>query len=127
MQNCWIAREDTIGEYNRALPGSFIMSEAERRAHAELQRNYFDNIACGFTQPIPADVEARTQTIVGAARLGEESRVLDIATGTGVLIAPLIPGVNDTRPKTGTASRATRTTTAWPPISTVRSWSGLTW
>ncbi len=63
------------------------MSEVERRAHAELQRTYFDKLAFGFTQPIPADVDARTERIVAAAKLNDESRVLDVATGTGVLIS----------------------------------------
>jgi ubiquinone/menaquinone biosynthesis C-methylase UbiE len=63
------------------------MSEIERRAHAELQRKYFDKLAYGFTQPISADVEERTRRIVRAAKLHDESRVLDVATGTGVLIA----------------------------------------
>src|SRR4030095_1799395 len=63
------------------------MSEDERRAHAELQRVYFDQLAVGFTQPIPADVEVRTARIVKAAQLDATSRVLDVATGTGVLIA----------------------------------------
>jgi SAM-dependent methyltransferase len=51
------------------------MSEIERRAHAELQRNYFDKLPYGFTQPIPADVEERTRRIVRAAKLHDESRV----------------------------------------------------
>jgi ubiquinone/menaquinone biosynthesis C-methylase UbiE len=71
------------------------MSEIERRAHAELQRKYFDKLAYGFTQPIPADVEERTRRIVRAAKLHDESRVLDVATGTGVLIAHFVAaGVN---------------------------------
>src|SRR5262249_9850186 len=63
------------------------MREDERRAHAEFQRAYFDKLANGFTQPIPADVEARTARMVEAAALGAGSRVLDVGTGTGVLIA----------------------------------------
>jgi ubiquinone/menaquinone biosynthesis C-methylase UbiE len=63
------------------------VSEEKRRTHAELQRVYFDKLAAGFTQPIPADVETRTAKIVEAAGLNANSCVLDVATGTGVLIA----------------------------------------
>lgn len=62
------------------------MPEDERRTHAELQRAYFDARAFIFTQPVPADVEKRTLRIIESACLSPGSRVLDVATGAGVLI-----------------------------------------
>lgn len=57
-----------------------------RRGHNLYQRRVFDKNVDSFRQPIPADVERRTEEIVAAAKLKATDRVLDVGTGTGVLI-----------------------------------------
>ncbi len=57
-----------------------------RRQHNLYQRRVFDENVEFFRQPIPEDVERRTQQIVAAAKLKAKDRVLDVGTGTGVLI-----------------------------------------
>lgn len=57
----------------------------DKRRHVENQRQFFDTHCDFFRQPVPAPVEQRTGLIVSAARLGPQSRVLDVGTGTGVL------------------------------------------
>jgi SAM-dependent methyltransferase len=57
-----------------------------RRRHNAYQERVFDRSVEYFRQPIPADIEQRTEQIVVAARLGASDRVLDVGTGTGVLI-----------------------------------------
>lgn len=54
--------------------------------HREYQKQFFDKNVEFFTRAIPEDVEERTAMIVDAAQLGEGSRVLDVGTGTGVLL-----------------------------------------
>lgn len=66
-----------------------------RRAHNERQRQSFDRLAQSFLQPIPADVEQRTRRIVEEACLPPGSAVLDVGTGTGVLL----PYIAQTRPR----------------------------
>jgi SAM-dependent methyltransferase len=62
------------------------MPEDESKAHAEQQRAYFDQRTFVFAQPIPAAVQKRTRTIVEAAGLDSQARVLDVGTGIGVLV-----------------------------------------
>lgn len=57
-----------------------------REAHQAYQKEFFDKNVGFFTRPIPEDVEERTALIVEAAGLTAGSRVLDVGTGTGVLI-----------------------------------------
>lgn len=57
-----------------------------RRQHNLYQRQVFDKNVEFFRQPIPEDVQRRTQQIVAAAKLKAGDRVLDVGTGTGVLI-----------------------------------------
>ncbi len=57
-----------------------------RRQHNLYQRRVFDENVEFFRRPIPEDVERRTQQIVAAAKLKAKDRVLDVGTGTGVLI-----------------------------------------
>ncbi len=66
------------------------MAEPERREHAALQKSYFDRKVEYFMQPVPAEVERRTRAIVEAAGLAGGSRVLDVATGVGVLIPHIL-------------------------------------
>jgi SAM-dependent methyltransferase len=57
-----------------------------RRRHNLYQQRVFDDSVESFRQPIPADVQRRTEQIVAAARLSADDRVLDVGTGIGVLI-----------------------------------------
>ncbi|HEY9871532.1 MAG TPA: class I SAM-dependent methyltransferase [Candidatus Obscuribacterales bacterium] len=66
------------------------MPEDESKAHAEQQRAYFDQRTFVFTQPIPPAVQERTRKIVEAARLDSQARVLDVATGIGVLVPHIL-------------------------------------
>lgn len=67
-----------------------MMSEQERQAHAEMQESYFDKKVGFFRQPIPHEVQKRTGEIIESAGLSEDSRVLDVATGVGVLIEHML-------------------------------------
>lgn len=63
--------------------------EGGRREHDRRQAEVFDRAADTFEEPIPEDIMARLQTIVCSAGIEEGDAVLDVGTGTGVLI-PLI-------------------------------------
>lgn len=54
--------------------------------HLRYQQNYFDQAVEFFCRPIPEDVEARTAQIVESAISSGSESVLDVGTGTGVLI-----------------------------------------
>lgn len=57
-----------------------------RSEHREFQRSYFNNAVDFFRQPLPVDVEKRTAAIVDLAQLRANDKVLDVGTGTGVLV-----------------------------------------
>lgn len=59
---------------------------ARRRRHNAYQRRKFEESVSLFRQRVPDDVQARTASIVVAAGLSSADRVLDVGTGTGVLI-----------------------------------------
>jgi SAM-dependent methyltransferase len=53
---------------------------------AELQRRYFDSVVEVFAAEVPPDVLARLERIVELAGLRPGERVLDVGSGTGVLL-----------------------------------------
>jgi SAM-dependent methyltransferase len=55
----------------------------------ERQRDFFSQLIHVFDPPLPEGVPARLHEIVASARIGKGSTVLDVGTGTGILI-PLI-------------------------------------
>jgi len=63
-----------------------VPDEHRRARHnAYQQRCFARSVAC-FREPPPQEVAARTARIVAAAAPGPGSRVLDVGTGTGVLL-----------------------------------------
>jgi ubiquinone/menaquinone biosynthesis C-methylase UbiE len=65
------------------------MLPEEAKAVAEHQRRRFNELVDVFDRPQPPEVMARLQAIVASAELRPGAVVLDVGTGTGVLI-PLI-------------------------------------
>lgn len=57
-----------------------------RQAHNCLQAEAFDRVADLFEQPLPEDVARRTAAIVWEAEIPPGTAILDVGTGTGVLI-----------------------------------------
>ena len=66
------------------------MDERSRLKHNAEQARYFDTRVDLFQQPIPDSIQARTRSIVRAARLDRNATVLDVGTGLGVLIPYLL-------------------------------------
>lgn len=64
-------------------------SKGSRREHDRKQAEVFDRVVDIFEGPIPEDIMARLETIVASAGIKEGAAILDVGTGTGVLI-PLI-------------------------------------
>ena len=58
-----------------------------RQRHNRYQREIFDNRVDDFRQRIGEEIHRRTWRIVVAASLLPDDRVLDVGTGTGVLIS----------------------------------------
>lgn len=57
-----------------------------RSEHREFQRSYFKRAVDFFRQPLPEDIDKRTREIVRIADVGDSDKILDVGTGTGVLI-----------------------------------------
>jgi len=62
-----------------------------REKHNQYQQRNFDEEVAFFKQSIDADIRQRLQAIVAAAELGKGNEVLDVGTGTGVLIPYITP------------------------------------
>ncbi len=58
----------------------------DKEPYIETQRDYFDERANFFAQPIPDSILKQTRKIVASANLGPQSTVLDVATGAGALV-----------------------------------------
>jgi ubiquinone/menaquinone biosynthesis C-methylase UbiE len=65
------------------------VSEEEVRRINELQRKAFDKLHRLFEPPLPEGVPERLERIVASGRIAEGAEVLDVGSGTGILI-PLI-------------------------------------
>ena len=65
------------------------LTEEEIRKINELQAQYFSKLTRFFDPPLPEGVPERLEQIVAAAEIKNSDVVLDIGTGTGILI-PLI-------------------------------------
>jgi SAM-dependent methyltransferase len=59
----------------------------EKLPYIQTQRQYFDARVDFFRAPVPAAIAERTRAIVASAGLNENTRVLDVGTGVGVLVA----------------------------------------
>lgn len=58
----------------------------KRKAHNEYQRDIFATEFSNFCAPIADEVRQRLQRIVAETQLAKDERVLDVGTGTGVLV-----------------------------------------
>jgi len=65
------------------------VSEEEVRRINELQRKAFDKLHRLFEPPLPEGVPERLERIVASGEIAEGATVLDVGSGTGILI-PLI-------------------------------------
>ena len=64
-------------------------SEEEVRKSNRLQREFFGGLIHVFDPPLPEGVPERLETIVASAQIEQGDVVLDVGTGTGILV-PLI-------------------------------------
>ncbi len=64
-------------------------SEEEIQRINQLQRDFFSELIHVFDPPLPEGVPERLEKIVAAAKIAKGNVVLDVGTGTGILI-PLI-------------------------------------
>ena len=62
------------------------MDKTSQDTHLNLQQRYFSQRVSSFSQDIPQDVKQRLEKIVNLSKLKSSHTVLDVATGTGVLI-----------------------------------------
>lgn len=62
------------------------MNAAARRAYNRRQASAFDKVAHLFEQPVPEEVLGRLRLVVDEASLQPGCAVLDVGTGTGVLL-----------------------------------------
>jgi len=58
----------------------------KRQQHNQYQQSTFDQRVYEFCETIPVDIQQRMKRIVAVADLLETDRILDVGTGTGVLI-----------------------------------------
>lgn len=61
--------------------------DGEKLPYIQTQRQYFDQRVDIFRAPVPSAIQDRTRKIVESANLQPTSRVLDVGTGVGVLVA----------------------------------------
>lgn len=61
--------------------------EGEKLPYILTQRQYFDQRVEIFRAPVPSAIQDRTRKIVESACLQPDTRVLDVGTGVGVLVA----------------------------------------
>ena len=61
-----------------------------RVRHNRRQEAAFDQVADEFLKPIPADIVARTAVIAASAAIRPGHAVLDVGTGTGVLLPAVL-------------------------------------
>ena len=66
-----------------------IVSEAEVQTINRLQRDSFDELYRLFEPPLPAGVPERLEKIVAHGKIGAGDSVLDVGSGTGILV-PII-------------------------------------
>ncbi len=71
------------------MPGFPVRPEKEIQRLNKLQAEYFGKITHFFDPPLPEGVPERLERIVEAAGIKPSDTVLDVGTGTGILI-PLI-------------------------------------
>ncbi len=62
----------------------------ERTAHNRRQEEGFDQVADTFDRLLPSDMTERLEGIVSSAQIKAGDAVLDVGTGTGALIAPIL-------------------------------------
>ncbi len=65
--------------------------EKEVQKHNQLQRDFFRDIVHLFDPPLPEGVPERLEKIVSSAGIAPGDIVLDLGTGTGILV-PIIQG-----------------------------------
>jgi ubiquinone/menaquinone biosynthesis C-methylase UbiE len=70
--------------------------EPEIRRANELQRNFFSELTDVFDPPLPEGVPDRLRRIVAFGNIGEGDIVLDVGSGTGILV----PFIEEYKPKT---------------------------
>jgi SAM-dependent methyltransferase len=61
--------------------------EKEIARRNRLQRELFDQLVQVFEPPLPEGVPARLEKIVATAAIGKGETVLDVGTGTGILVS----------------------------------------
>lgn len=75
--------------FHRLMSRFETKSEEEVRRINELQRQSFDRLYQLFEPPLPEGVPERLERIVAAGEIAEGSTVLDVGSGTGIMV-PLI-------------------------------------